>query len=323
MTDRLRLAFMGTPDFGLPALQALIEAGHEVVAVYAQPPRKAGRGHRQQRAPTHEFAEARGIPVFTPPRLRDPAAQQAFAALDLDVAVVAAYGLILPKPVLQAPRLGCLNIHASLLPRWRGAAPIQRAILAGDRESGATIMLMDEGLDTGPVLAEVRLPIAAGSDARGLHDAIALAGARLIVPVLADYAAARIRPQPQPAEGVTYAAKVEKAEGAIDWTCAAESVSRQVRALGPSPGVWCHAADPRDPAGAPVRIKVLKASPVERPAGGAPTVPGTVLDAGPAVACGSGALRLELLQRPGGAPQAAELFLRGFPLPVGSRLGNG
>ena len=322
MTDRLRLAFMGTPEFGLPALQALIDAGHEIVAVYAQPPRKAGRGHRVQRAPTHAFAEARGIPVRTPARLKDPAAQAAFAELDLDAAIVAAYGLILPPPVLAAPRLGCLNIHASLLPRWRGAAPIQRAILAGDTESGATIMLMDEGLDTGPVLGEARLPIAAGTDAQTLHDAIAAAGARLIVPVLADFAAGRIPPRRQPLEGVTYANKVEKSEGAIDWTRPAEAIARQVRALGPSPGVWCHAVDPREPEGGGVRIKILKAQAVPLP-DGAPAMPGTVLDDSPVVACGSGALRLEMLQRPGGAPQAAEPFLRGFALPVGSRLGNG
>jgi len=320
MTERLRLAFMGTPEFGLPALQALIEAGHDLVAVYAQPPRKAGRGHRPQRAPVHAFAEARGIPVHTPGSLRTTEAQAEFAALHLDAAVVAAYGLILPPPVLAAPRLGCLNIHASLLPRWRGAAPIQRAILAGDSESGVTIMVMEEGLDTGPMLAMTRLPIAASTDAPTLHDAIAAAGARLIVPVLADFAAGRLQPQPQPTDGITYARKVDKSEGAIDWARPAMELCRLVRALGQSPGVWCHAPDPQAPEGPPVRLKILKAALADRAAS---AVPGVVLDRAPTIACGGGALRLEMLQRPGKAPQSAELFLNGFPLPPGSRLRDG
>src|SRR5579885_137893 len=219
----LRLAFMGTPDFAVPILRALLAAGHDVVAVYTQPPRPAGRGHREQPSPVQRSAEAAGIPVRTPAKL-DAAEQERFRALALDAAVVAAYGLLLPKPVLEAPRLGCLNVHASLLPRWRGAAPIQRAILAGDVETGVTIMQMDAGLDTGPVLLQRRVPIDRAMTSGALHDRLAALGAEALIEALREIEAGTSRPRPQPAEGVTYAPKISKTEALIDWRASALSV---------------------------------------------------------------------------------------------------
>jgi methionyl-tRNA formyltransferase len=304
----LRLAFMGTPDFAVPILRALLDAGHEVVAVYTQPPRPAGRGHRPQPSPVHRAAAAADIPVHTPPKL-DSAEQEKFRALGLDAAVVAAYGLILPKEVLAAPPLGCLNVHASLLPRWRGAAPIQRAILAGDRETGVTIMQMDQGLDTGPMLLAEAIAIRPETTASRLHDELATLGARLIVRALAGRAEGTLTPRPQPTEGVTYAKKLDRDEGRIDWSKPAAELERAVRALNPVPGVWFeHGGE---------RIKVLAASLAES---SATAPPGTVLDADLTIACGSGALRLMRLQRAGRAAVEAEAFLRGYTLPPGTRL---
>ncbi len=296
---------MGSPDFAVPALRALHDAGHEIAAVYAQPPRPAGRGQKETPCPVHRAALELGLPVRTPARVkRDEAAHADFAALDLDVAVVAAYGLILPKPMLDAPRRGCLNIHASLLPRWRGAGPIQAAILAGDAETGITIMRMEEGLDTGPMLLRESVPIGPRATTPEIHDALAALGARLILRALEEDPP----PVPQPEEGVTYAPKIAKEDGRLDWTQPADALDRRIRALTPWPGCFfAHGAE---------TIRVLAAEPG---AGGGP--PGTVLDGAPTVACGSGALRLTRLQRAGrGALPAAE-FLRGYALPPGDVLG--
>jgi len=304
----LRLAFMGAPDFALPTLAALLAAGHQIVAVYSQPPRPAGRGQQDQPTPVAAFAAARGLPLLTPTSLKPAAEIERFRALALDAAVVVAYGLILPPAILAAPRLGCLNVHASLLPRWRGAAPIQRAILAGDAESGVCIMLMDAGLDTGPVLARAALPLTAQTTGASLHDALAPLGARLLVETLARHAAGAVGPEPQPAEGATYAAKLSRAESRIDWGKPAVLLERQVRAFTPWPG--SHFALPDGP-----RIKLLRAELAEG-AG----LAGTVLDERLTVACGQGALRLLELQREGKRPQPAAEFLRGLPLAPGTQL---
>ena len=304
----MRLVFMGSPDFSVPVLEALLAAGHEVACVYSQPPKPAGRGHKERPCPVHAFAESKGLPVRTPRSLKGPEEQAAFAALGADAAVVAAYGLILPKGILEAPRFGCLNVHASLLPRWRGAAPIQRAILAGDRESGVTIMRMDEGLDTGAMLLKESVAIGPETTASSLHDALSALGARSIIAALANLGA--LDPEPQPEEGVTYARKLEREEGRIDWTRDAAFLERQVRALNPWPGVWFERAG--------ARIKVLAAE--AAPGRGAP---GLVLDDRLAVACGSGALRLTRVQKEGKGPMAAEDFLRGNPIPTGTRVDAG
>lgn len=311
---KLRLVFMGTPDFAVPSLAALVGAGHEVVCAYSQPPRPAGRGQQVQASPVHRFAEAHGIPVRTPKSLRNAEAQAEFAALDADAAVVAAYGLILPQPVLDAPRLGCLNVHGSLLPRWRGAAPIQRAMLAGDAETGITIMQMDAGLDTGAMLLKGAVPITAETTASTLHDALAALGARLIVAALDGLAAGTLAGEPQPEDGVTYAAKLTRDDGRLDWTREAAYIERQVRALTPWPGCWFDAPTAQ---GGLERIKVLKAEPAPDALQAAP---GTVLDDRLTIACADGAVRLTLVQRPGKAPVDSAAFLRGFALPPGSRL---
>jgi len=300
----MRLIFMGTPDFAVPALAALIDAGHEIICVYSQPPRPAGRGQREQPSPVQTFAEQHGIPVRYPVSLKTPEAQAEFAALDADAAVVAAYGLILPKAVLDAPRLGCINIHASLLPRWRGAAPIQRAILAGDAETGITIMQMDEGLDTGPMLTTGSLPIGAETTTSDLHDALAALGGALIVKVLGDDLPPAV---PQPDEGATYAPKLDRAEGRLDWTEEATVLNLKIRALNPWPGVWCEHEG--------ARLRVLAAEPV---AGSG--APGTVIDTPLTVACGAGALRLDRVQRAGKSAMSAADFVRGNSMPVGSVL---
>ncbi len=306
----MRLAFMGSPDFAVPALLALHAAGHDIAAVYTQPPRPAGRGQAVRCCAVQAAAERLGLPVRTPARLRsDPAAQAAFAALGLDAAVVAAYGLILPQAMLDAPARGCLNIHASLLPRWRGAAPIQAALLAGDAETGITIMRMDAGLDTGPMLRAEAVPIPPRATAADLHDVLADLGARLIRQVLADPPPA----VPQPEAGATYAPRLTRADGRIDWTRDAAALDRQVRAFTPWPGSFTALA------GAP--LKVLAAQP---DAGEGP--PGTVLDPGPRgeallIACGTGALRLTRVQLAGGAALDAAAFLRGHKLAPGTRLG--
>ena len=303
----MRLAFMGSPDFAVPSLRALHAAGQTIAAVYCQPPRPAGRGQAVRRCAVQMAAEALGLPVRTPARLRrDEAAQAAFADLDLDAAVVAAYGLILPQTMLAAPRRGCLNIHASLLPRWRGAAPIQAAILAGDAESGVTIMQMDEGLDTGPMLLREAVPIGPGTTATDLHDALAAFGARLILRALAENPA----PVPQPDAGATYAPKLTREDGRIDWTRPAEDLLRRVRALNPWPGTFSTLDG--------AMLKVLAAEPA---VGAGP--PGTVLDEQLTVACGGGAIRLLRVQRAGRTAMDAAVFLRGYPMRAGTRLGAG
>jgi methionyl-tRNA formyltransferase len=301
----MRLAFMGSPDFAVPALRALHAAGHDIACVYAQPPRPAGRGHKETPCPVHRAALELGLPVRTPARVRRDAAEHAaFAALDLDVAVVAAYGLILPKAMLDAPRRGCLNIHASLLPRWRGAGPIQAAILAGDAETGITIMRMEEGLDTGPMLLREAVPIGPRATTPEVHDALAALGAALILRALS----ANPEPTPQPDHGVTYAPKIAKEDGRLDWTQPAAALDRRVRALNPWPGCFfAHGGE---------TIRVLAAEPVA----GSGT-PGAVLDMAPAIACGDGALRLLRLQRAGRAAMEAGAFLRGYALRPGDVLG--
>ena len=295
---------MGSPAFALPALHVL-HAAHEVVAVYSQPPRPAGRGHALTPCPVHAEALKLGLEVRTPPRLRREADQQAaFAALGLDACVVAAYGLILPQPMLDAPARGCLNIHASLLPRWRGAGPIQAAVLAGDAESGVTIMQMEAGLDTGPMLLRGAVPIGPDTTAATLHDALAELGAELVLRALAEDPA----PQPQPADGVTYAPKLTKADGRLDWSRPAAELDRRVRGLVPWPGAHAVLADET--------LKILQA----RPEAGA-GVPGTALDDALLIACGEGALRLLRVQRPGRAPMDAAALLRGLAVPAGSRFG--
>ena len=298
---------MGSPEFAAASLSALIAAGHEVAAVYSQPPRPAGRGQQPRPSPVQRLAEAKGLPVATPTSLTAAAEQARFAALNLDAAVVAAYGLLLPPAMLRSPRLGCLNVHASLLPRWRGAAPIQRAILAGDRETGITIMQMDEGLDTGPVLLAERLAIGPDETGASLHDRLAALGARAIVEALDGLAAGRLRPRPQPADGATYAAKLTRNEGRLDWRQPAAVLARRVRALAPWPGAWLEVAGER--------VKVLAAE-----AHAANGEPGRVIDDRLTVACGEGALRLTTLQRAGKAALPAEAFLRGFRLAPGTML---
>lgn len=307
---KLRLAFMGTPGFSVPALDALVRAGHEVEAVYTQPPRPANRGKKPTPSPVHIAADKMGIPVRHPSSLKTEEAQAAFRDLRLDAAVVVAYGLILPKPILEAPRLGCLNIHASLLPRWRGAAPIQRAILAGDVETGVSIMQMDEGLDTGPVLLEEPIQILHRTTAQDLHDDLAKLGARLIVEALDGLASHSIVPIPQQDGGATYAAKLAKSEGRIDWTQSASITDRQIRAFTPWPGCFFEFGEER--------IKLLQAVPI-LPDVIAP--PGSILDATACVSCGTGALKLLKVQRPGRKPVSGEEFLRGLHLEPGTMLG--
>jgi methionyl-tRNA formyltransferase len=303
----MRLAFMGTPDFAVPALDALAAAGHEIACVYAQPPRAAGRGVRVRKSPVHEAAERLGLSVRTPVNLKDAPIQAEFAALDLDIAVVVAYGLILPPPILDAPRNGCINIHASLLPRWRGAAPIQRAIEAGDAETGVTLMQMDTGLDTGPMLLAEAVPITPATTGATLHDKLSALGARLIVTALARLERGDLRATAQPADGATYARKLTREEARLDWTQPAALLERRIRAFTPWPGAW-FAHDGQ-------RIKVLAAS-----LAAGTGVPGTVLDERLTVACGDGALRLARLQREGKAPMADDVFLRGHALPKGTVL---
>lgn len=302
---KLRLAFMGTPDFAVGAFDALAKAGHEIAAVYTQPPRPAGRGQREQRSPVHEKALALGIQVRHPTSLKSPDEQAAFAGLALDLAVVAAYGLILPKAILEAPRLGCLNIHASLLPRWRGAAPIQRAIEAGDVVSGVTIMQMDAGLDTGAMLLKAQIPIGPDTTGGKLHDELAAIGAKAIVDAIDRLA--DLHPEAQPEAGVTYAKKLDKAEAKLDWSLSADALDRRIRAFDPFPGTWFEAKGER--------IKVLAAKKVAGKG-----APGTVLASPPIVACGEGALALTRLQRAGGKPMDAAAFANGFDLPPGTVL---
>ena len=308
--DRLRTVFMGTPDFAVPSLDALIEAGHEVACVYTQPPRPAGRGHKARPCAVHARAAALGLEIRHPHSLRDAAAAVAFAGLAADVVVVAAYGLILPRAILEGSRLGCLNVHASLLPRWRGAAPIQRAILAGDETTGITLMQMDEGLDTGAILAQSALAIGPDMDAGALHDRLAALGAGLLARTLPDFAPARIIPRAQPEDGITYAAKIERAETRINWHRAAIEIERQVRAFSPVPGAWFEAGG--------TRVRVLGAHVVDGAAG----PPGTVIDDAATIACAERAIRLDRLQRQGKDAMEARAFLRGFPLAPGTQLAD-
>ncbi|ROU02723.1 methionyl-tRNA formyltransferase [Histidinibacterium lentulum] len=303
----MRIAFMGTPEFSVPALDALLGAGHEVACVYSQPARPAGRGRAVRPSPVARRAEDAGLPVRTPVSLKGAEEQEALVALGLDAAVVVAYGLILPRAVLAAPRLGCLNIHASLLPRWRGAAPIHRAVMAGDAETGVCIMAMEAGLDTGPVYLREAVPIGPGDTTGDLHDRLSALGARLVVAAL-DGLEERTA-EPQPAEGVTYATKIDKAEARIDWSLPAVEVDRRIRGLSPFPGAWCEAAGER--------LKLLRCELAE--GAGAP---GEVLDGALTVACGTGAVRITDLQRAGRGVQDAAEFLRGMPLPPGTVLGG-
>ncbi len=332
----LRLVFMGTPDFSVPALHALIAAGHEIAAVYSQPPRPAGRGKKLTPTPVHRAADAAGLEVRTPTSLKSAEEADAFAALNADAAVVVAYGLILPKAILDAAKLGCLNIHASLLPRWRGAAPIQRALLAGDAETGVCIMAMDEGLDTGSVLSRHSLPIGPRETAGDLHDRLSTSGADAITETLAALDAGTTVATPQPGEGVTYAAKLEKSEGRINWALSAEQLDRQIRALTPWPG--CFFELPEHLGGA--RAKVLEAVPFtdniaadstatdktttdKTAANNAPenASPATILDSRTGtIACGSGALTITRAQRPGGKPVTGPEFLAALGLKSGDSL---
>jgi methionyl-tRNA formyltransferase len=302
-----RIAFLGTPDFAIPSLEALHKAGHDIVAVYTQPPRPKGRGHLLQKSPVHLLAETYMIPVFTPQTLKDPLEQQRFSELQLDFAIVVAYGLILPPAILKAPRWGCINVHASLLPRWRGAAPIQRAILAGDQETGVTLMLMDEGLDTGPMLSKHVVPLTPTTTATHLYTQLAHLGAERLCATVEDLASGKCQPLPQPAEGVTLAPKLTHEEGQLNWQQSAETLERAVRALNPWPGTWFDHKD--------ARIKVREAQYIP-----GTVAPGTVIDDELTIACQVGALRLVKLQRPGGQVLSSKDFLNGYPLPKGTRL---
>ncbi|MEL4071783.1 methionyl-tRNA formyltransferase [Ochrobactrum sp. GPK 3] len=299
----MRIVFMGTPDFSVPILTAIIGQGYDVVAVYSQPPRPAGRrGLELTKSPVHEKAEQFGIPVFTPKSLKGAEEQEVFASLEADVAIVVAYGLLLPKAILDAPRLGCYNGHASLLPRWRGAAPIQRAIMSGDSETGMMIMKMDEGLDTGPVAMAEKVAITPDMTAGELHDRLSMIGADLMVRALGALERESLTLQPQAEEGVTYAAKIDKAEARIDWSKPARDVHNVIRGLAPFPGSWCE----MEINGAVERVK-LQRSTLGEGSGAA----GAVLDDRLTVACGEGAVRLVTLQRSGGKSLPAQEFLRG------------
>jgi methionyl-tRNA formyltransferase len=297
----MRIIFMGSPDFAVPSLETLVAAGHEVIAVYCQPPRPAGRGKAERKTAVHERAEALGIPVRTPKSLKGDAEQAEFRALDADLAVVAAYGLILPKAILEAPKGGCINVHASLLPRWRGAAPIQRAILAGDEASGVTIMRMDEGLDTGPMLLKRELDIL-GKNSGQVTEELAKIGAEALTAWLDQ----PTPPIPQPEEGATYASKIDKAETRIDWSSPAREIERQVRAFAPAPGAWFEAMGER--------VRLLDAL-AGYDAGGNP---GEVLDGCLSIACGDGYIRPLKVQRAGRGVMTVGELLRGFPIPKGT-----
>jgi len=313
-TLTLRIVFMGTPEFSVPMLAEIVAAGHEVVAVYSQPPRPAGRGMGERKSPVHDFAERSGLPVLTPRSLKGTAEQAQFAAHAADAAVVVAYGLLLPKPVLDAPRLGCLNMHASALPRWRGAAPIQRAIMAGDRETAAMAMRMEEGLDTGPICLAERVAITPETTAGELHDRLMLVGAGLMVRALAALERGSLACTPQPTGGVTYAAKIDKSETRIDFTSPAEAVRNHVHGLSPMPGAWLELPASIGAGGRPERLKVLRAVTI-----GASGDPGTVVDDALTIACGEGAIRLVEVQRAGKRPMPTTEFLRGCAIPVGTR----
>ncbi|MEW6255338.1 MAG: methionyl-tRNA formyltransferase [Pseudomonadota bacterium] len=305
----MRIIFMGTPDFAVPTLTEIVGRGHEVVAVYSRAPAPGGRrGLDLVPSPVHAVAESFGLPVFTPKTLRGEEAAEQVRSLAADVAVVVAYGMLLPQAVLDAPALGCLNLHGSLLPRWRGAAPIQRAIMAGDRETGVAVMRMEAGLDTGPVGLLERIAIGPDMTAGELHDRMMIVGADLMGRALAALERGGLHFTPQPEEGVVYAHKIDKAEARIDWTRPAEEVHNRIRGLSPFPGAWFALEDG-------TRVKVLRSA-LAQGAG----APGTVAGEGLVIACGSGAVRLVELQKAGKQPMAADVFLRGNPLPAGNRL---
>jgi len=309
---RLRIIFMGTPDFAVPTLRAILEAGHEVVAVYSQPPRAAGRGMALRKSPVQQAAEETGLAVLTPERLKSAEESARFASLTSDVAVVVAYGLILPKPILDAPKYGALNLHASLLPRWRGAAPINRAIMAGDTETGVAVMRITEGLDAGPVCLEARAPIGADETAGELHDALATRGARLMVHALSALEGGGLDCRPQAEGGVTYAEKIDPAETRIDWSRPAREVHNLIRGLSPYPGAWFEI----DLNGKPERIKALRST-LANGSG----APGLALDNKLTIACGEGAVRLVEVQRAAKRPMSADDFLRGATIAHGTVLG--
>ncbi|WP_093810388.1 methionyl-tRNA formyltransferase [Stappia sp. ES.058] len=312
----MRIVFMGTPEFSVPTLMEIVGQGHDVVACYTQPPRKAGRGMEERKSAVHQAAETLGIAVRTPVSLKSAEEQARFAELDADVAVVVAYGLLLPQAILDAPRHGCLNLHASLLPRWRGAAPINRAIMAGDRETGIEVMRMEAGLDTGAVCMAERVAIDDAMTAGDLHDRLSALGGDLMVRALSAVRLGALTDTPQAEDGVTYARKLAKSETRIDWTQAARAVHDHIRGLSPFPGAWCEVGI----AGEPERVKILRSA----LAGDAnAALPGTLLSAdsdGLVVACGEGAVRLLQLQRAGRKPMAADAFLRGAQLRVGDRI---
>jgi len=299
-----RMAFMGTPSFAVDILKALLAAHYQVVAVYTQPPRPVGRGYKVTPSPVHDLATTHKIPVITPETLKTEDVQRQWKALNLDVAIVAAYGLILPKAILEAPQFGCINVHASLLPRWRGAAPLQRAILAGDTETGVTIMKMDTGLDTGDILLTKKVPLDDTMTTPRLHDILAHLGAEALLRALPLYLTNKLQPTPQPQEGVTYAEKLEKGDGILDWRLPASLLERKVRALNPWPGTWFDIGKDR--------IKVLKAEVIS---GHFPAPPGTILDDQLTIVCGEGALRPLWVQKVGKSPLSADAFLRGYELP--------
>jgi methionyl-tRNA formyltransferase len=307
----VRIVFMGTPDFAVPTLVGLAGGGHEVAAVYTRAPKSAGRGMAARRSPVHEAAERLRLPVHHPASLKGEAAAEAFRAHNADVAVVVAYGLLLPKPILTAPKFGCLNIHASLLPRWRGAAPIARAIMAGDAETGVSIMRVEEGLDTGPVALVERVPIAADATAGDVHDQLAKRGADLMARALAALERGTLEFKPQPEAGATYAKKIDKGETRIDWSRPWKAVHDHIRGLSPFPGAWFEIAQ----GSGGLRVRALRSA-----RGEGAGKPGTVLDDRLTVACGEGAVRLMQVQRAGAKAMSAEEFLRGTPVPAGAVL---
>ena len=307
----LRLVFMGTPAFSVPTLEALLAAGHEVAAVYSQPPRRAGRGMTETKGPIHALAGTRGLTVLTPVSLKGEVEQEAFRAHRADAAVVVAYGLLLPQAILDGPRLGCYNLHASALPRWRGAAPIHRAIMAGDAATASVVMRMEAGLDTGPMCRVAPMAIGPDMTTGELHDALSVAGAKLMTEALAALERGELIAMPQPTQGLTYAAKIDKGEARIDFAHSAQEVHNQVRGLSPFPGAWFEAG----PDGKRERIKVLRSAMVRGKGH-----PGEVLDHNLTIACGSGAVRLLEVQRSGKRPQKSDEFLRGFSLQAGDRV---
>jgi len=305
--EPLRVIFMGTPDFAVPSLKALVDSLHRVIAVYTQPPKKAGRGMKEAKSPVHQFAEAHNIPVLTPENFKDNKDVEAFKAHNADIAVVAAYGHILPEGILGAPKYGCINIHASLLPRFRGAAPIQRAIEAGEAVSGNTIMKMEPGMDTGAIIASEEFALSPGETVGTLHDKLRDQAARMIVPALEKYVSGALSPRPQDEEKATYAPKIKKEESRIDWKMPAVEIDRKVRAFCPYPGAWFKLDDKR--------IRILKGR-----VGEGNGRPGEILDGHLTVACRSGTYRIEEVQREGKKPMSAEEFLRGTPVPLGTVL---